>query len=138
MKIFTIGYGGRHPSDFVTLLTEAGVRCVADVREVPRGSMGSYTKAKTPDKGIEALLAPRDIEYRWLPELGNPWRKADGWEKNYRGRLKNEGKKRTEALLALPRPFCLLCAEKDPADCHRSILSDYLEEAWDGVKVEHL
>ncbi len=32
----------------------------------------------------------------------------------------------------------LCCFEQSPAACHRSMVAKYLEEEWEGVKVEHL
>lgn len=64
MEFFTIGYGGRSPEAFLALLTIHGVRSIADVRIRPdRASMGTYTKARTDDKGIERLLNERGIAY---------------------------------------------------------------------------
>jgi Active DUF488-N3 subclade len=35
-----------------------------------------------------------------------------------------------------PLPLCLCCFERDPADCHRSILAEWLREK--GVRVQEL
>jgi hypothetical protein len=41
MKFYTIGYGGRAPDEFASLLVLHGVRSIADVRIHPdRASMG--------------------------------------------------------------------------------------------------
>ena len=85
MKFYTIGYGGRAPTEFMSLLVQHGVRSVADVRIHPdRASMGSYVKARTTDKGIEKLLSDQGIAYRSLLELGNMFRDFDDWRPSYR------------------------------------------------------
>jgi len=138
MKFFTIGYGGRPPDQFVELLLRHGVRSVADVRIRPdRASMGAYTRAKTPDKGIEKLLADRGISYHPILELGNVFLELEDWRVPYRELLAGSGDLLTARLADLPRPFCLLCAEKSVADCHRQMIADHLV-ACRGWEVEHL
>ncbi len=71
-QLFTIGYGGRTPTQFLALLEPHRIRTVADIRLRPdRASLGIWTKAKTPDKGIEAWLLHAGYSYRSLIELGN-------------------------------------------------------------------
>lgn len=137
-KLFTIGYGGRSPADFVALLTRAGVRCVVDVRLRPdKASMGAFVKARTPDKGIEKLLAGAGIAYRSLPELGNPFLESDDWPGRYARYFAAAGELLLDRLAEVPEPFCLLCAEKRAADCHRRTIAEFLA-ARDGWSVEHL
>jgi uncharacterized protein (DUF488 family) len=128
-KIFTIGYGGRSPADFVALLQRHGVRRIADVRILPqRAMMGAYVKAKSPEKGIERLLADAGIAYSWFEELGNEFRTESDAMERYRAIFAREAEDRCRRLVAVARkePVCLLCAEKDPAGCHRSIIATHL------------
>lgn len=135
---FTIGYGGRPPEEFVGLLAAHGVKTVADVRIRPdRASMGAYTRAKTPDKGIEKLLNDRGVGYRSLLELGNLFLDRGDWRADYRDLMDRAGDLLVARLIDLPGPFCLLCAEKRAADCHRLVIADHLVERR-GWTVEHI
>src|SRR4051794_38568821 len=109
MIFYTIGYGGRGPEQFAQLLTDHGVRSLADVRIRPdRASMGAYTKARPADKGIERLLADRGIAYHSILELGNVFLELEDWRIPYRELLLRSGDLLTAGLLDLPRPFCLM------------------------------
>jgi uncharacterized protein (DUF488 family) len=138
MNFYTIGYGGRAPAEFGSLLVLHGVRAVADVRIRPdRASMGAYVKARTADKGIEKLLSDRGIAYRSILELGNLFRDLDDWRPSYVALVERAGDLLVGRLEELPSPFCLLCAEKRVADCHRLVVADFLV-ATKGWTVEHI
>ena len=127
VTFYTIGYGGRRPDEFVGLLVEHGVRSLADVRIRPdRASMGAYARAKSPDKGIEKLLGDRGIEYHAILELGNLFRDRADWHAPYRALFERTGDLLVGRLDGLPRPFCLMCAEKRVADCHRLVIAEFL------------
>ena len=131
LKCFTIGYGGRTKGDFLALLQASGVRTVVDIRLRPdRASMGIWVKAKTPDKGIESWLSEAGIGYQSLIELGNLFLDEDDWHERYRQLIASSGDLLTERLRAIPPPFCLLCAEKRVADCHRKSVADHLAKHW--------
>jgi uncharacterized protein (DUF488 family) len=128
MPHFTAGYGGRKPEDFLALLSGAGVRTVVDVRLRPdRASMGAYVKAKSPAQGIEALLARAGIGYVSLVELGNVFLALDDWPERYAQLLAQSGPLLTARLADVPGPYCLVCAEKAVAGCHRRLLAEHLE-----------
>jgi uncharacterized protein (DUF488 family) len=138
VTFYTIGYGGRRPDEFLGLLVAHGVRSVADVRIRPdRASMGSFARAKSPDKGIEKLLADRGIAYRSILELGNLFRDRQDWPAVYRAFFDRAGDLLVDRLEDLPEPFCLLCAEKRVAECHRLIIAEFLVEHR-GWSVEHI
>jgi uncharacterized protein (DUF488 family) len=137
MKFFTIGYGGRKPKDFLEALKQRGIKAVVDVRLRPnRASMGTYIKAKIENKGIQRLLAEGGIEYLSLVELGNKFLGQEDWRERYREVLEKDGAQLTEPLFQIPTPFCLMCAERSSAECHRREISGYL--AKKGHEVEHI
>jgi len=137
MRIYTIGYGGRKPEEFLALLKAKGVRAIVDVRLRPdRSAMGVYAKAKSPDKGIERLLAGAGIQYYSFVELGNVFVDLPDWADRYRRMLDMAGDLLTERLGQVPEPFCLMCAEKEAARCHRQLIAGFL--AGRGHLIEHI
>jgi uncharacterized protein (DUF488 family) len=137
--LYTIGYGGRHPQHFVTLLTQANIELVCDVRAEPRRAYrGMYTF--NPDKGsgpLPRLLAQASIAYKWFPELGNPER----WDPEIRAfeqLMAQEAERRLQRLRACVQALraCLLCAEQEAQRCHRRIITTYLTDY--GYVVQHL
>ena len=136
-RLFTVGYGGRKPAELTALLRSHGVITVVDVRLRPdRAALGAYAKARMPDKGIEKLMRDAGLGYVSLVELGNLFVDLDDWQRRYADLLKAAGPFLIERLLGLPTPCCLLCCEKDPAQCHRRLIAEYL--ARKGWTVEHI
>ena len=137
MKFFSIGYGGRSPQELVDLLKTKGIVAVVDVRLRPdRAHLGCYVKAKDPSKGVQRLLTDAGIQYFSFPELGNVFMHLDDWPERYARLIQQAGDQLTERLRDVPGPFCLMCAEKDPNRCHRSLIAKYLSES--GHEVEHM
>lgn len=136
---FTVGYGGRNPAEFAALLAAAGVRTVVDVRLRPdRASMGSYAKAREPDKGVAGLLAKAGVGYVSLPELGNLFLDYDDWQTRYERFVALAGPVLFDRLEGVVGPVCLMCAEKRLCDCHRRHLAAHLEreKGWTFTHLE--
>jgi uncharacterized protein (DUF488 family) len=137
--LYTIGYGGRHPQDFVTLLARARIGLVCDVRAEPRRAYrGIYTF--NPEKGsgpLPRLLAQAGIAYEWFPELGNPERQ-DPEIRAFEQLMAQEAKHRLQRLQSCVQVLCacLLCAEQDVQRCHRRIIVAHLTAY--GYDVQHL
>jgi uncharacterized protein (DUF488 family) len=128
MRIFTIGYEAATMADFIAALRAAGVKRVIDVRALPLSRRPGFSK--TPLKGA---LAEADIDYVHLRALGTP---AAGREAARKGRLEElrriyagqlelpEAIVQGAQMLALAgeKPSALLCFEREPAGCHRTLL----------------
>ena len=141
MRIFTIGYEAATVGDFVTALTTAGVKRLIDVRALPLSRRPGFSKS-----ALRGALHEAGIEYVHLRALGTP---ADGRAAARAGR--HDDLKRIYASqlelpeavaegammlqLAAETPSALLCFERDPAVCHRSLL---LRAVAPDAKVEHL
>jgi len=128
MRIFTIGYEAATMAEFLGALQQAGVERVIDVRAVPNSRRPGFSK--TP---LRNALAEAGIDYVHLRALGTP---ADGraaaragkqteLKRIYAGQLElPEAMAESAQMLSLAaeEPSALLCYERDPAECHRSLL----------------
>src|SRR5689334_8635615 len=128
MRIFTIGYEGATVPEFMAALKQAGVERVIDVRALPLSRRPGFSK--TP---LSAALAEAGIEYVHLRALGTP---ADGraaaragrhadLERIYAGQLElPEAMVQAAQMieLAAEKPSALLCFEREPGGCHRTLL----------------
>ena len=128
MRIFTIGYEGAVMSEFVAALQKAGVERVIDVRALPLSRRPGFSKSS-----LRASLDESGIEYVHLKALGTPaagraaarsGRYAD-LERIYAGQLElPEAMVQSAQLVELARekPTALLCMEREPEHCHRTLL----------------
>ena len=128
MRIFTIGYEAATMGDFLAALVAAGVGRVVDVRALPLSRRPGFSK--TPLKGA---LAEAGIDYVHLRALGTPAAGREAARKGRHAELKRiyagqlelpeaiaQGAQMLE--LAREKPSALLCFERDPAGCHRTLL----------------
>ena len=128
MKIFTIGYEKSTQPELIAALKAAGVTRLIDVRAVPLSRRPGFSK-----KILRNGLAEAGIDYVHLKALGTPpegreaarkGRQAD-LERIYAGQLDLPeaivaGAEMRE--LAAEQPSALLCYERDPSGCHRTLL----------------
>ena len=141
MRIFTIGYEGATVGEFLAALQQAGVERVIDVRALPLSRRPGFSKSP-----LRAALEEAGIEYVHLKALGTPpdgraaalaGRHAD-LERIYAGQLElPEAIAQGAQMIALAeeKPSALLCFEREPAHCHRTLLLDAVAP---DVEVTHL
>ena len=141
MRIFTIGYEGVTQAEFLAALKQARVERVIDVRAVPNSRRPGFSKNL-----LRNALAEEGIDYVHLRALGTP---ADGRAAARAGR--HEDLKRIYAgQLELPEAMAesaqmvelagekrsaLLCYEREPGGCHRTLL---IRSALPGAEVVDL
>jgi uncharacterized protein (DUF488 family) len=130
MKIFTIGYEGATQAELISVLQDAGVTLLVDVRAVPLSRRPGFSK-----NILAAGLRDAGIDYIGMKALGTPPAGREAARKGrhaelaaiYAGQLDlPEAMVQAAQLadLAQERPTALLCFERDPAGCHRSLLID--------------
>lgn len=130
MKIFTIGYEGATQAELIDALRDAGVAVLADVRAVPLSRRPGFSK-----NILAAGLREAGIDYVGFKALGTPPEGREAARKNNHARLAQvyagqlelpeamvEGARLVE--MAGEKPTALLCFEREPGGCHRSLLID--------------
>lgn len=124
--VFTIGHSTHPQEGFICLLRQHGVTALCDVRSMPYSRMNPQFNREELEK---ALLA-RGIEYRFLgKELGA---RSDDPRCYEAGKVQYERLAETtlfkyglrRVLKGMKEGFriALMCAEKEPLECHRTIL----------------
>lgn len=140
-RIYTIGHSNHPLERFLALLAAHDIALVADVRSFPGSRWVPHFAAKR----LQAALAAAAIDYLWLG-------KALGGKRDDPALLTPEGKPDYAKIAALPeftdglaqleallpaRRVAMLCAEEDPARCHRKhLVGEAL--ARRGVAVLHI
>jgi uncharacterized protein (DUF488 family) len=131
-QIYTIGYEGTDIERFIQTLKLVGVEQLVDVRAVPISRKKGFSK-----NGLRERLEVAGIRYVHLSSLGDPKPGREAARAgNYEKFRKIYGKHisepaaqvslKTLANLVEEAPTCLMCFERDPAECHRSIVASKL------------
>ena len=144
MTVWTIGHGTRPIDELIRLLRVHGVRCLIDVRTIPRSRHNpQFNRDRIADD-----LAAAGIAYVHMPGLGGlrrprPDSSNTGWRnsgfRGYADYMETEPfAVNLESLIRRARaePTAIMCAETVPWRCHRSLISDALTAR--GVDVNHI
>ncbi len=135
MTIYTIGYEATTMADFLAALKTAGVERVIDVRALPLSRRPGFSKSS-----LAASLGEAGIDYRHLKALGTPKGGRDAAKKGDVATLEAvyaeqldlpEAQAQAAVMLGLAaeKPSALLCYERDPCHCHRTLLLCAVGEA---------
>jgi uncharacterized protein (DUF488 family) len=142
--LFTVGYEGLNVGEFTEKLKDSGISFLVDVREIPLSRKKGFSKTK-----LAEYLKNHNIGYMHLRDLGSP--------KELRRKLKEDGdysyffnefakymRTKKEAIEQLytvvsEQKCCIMCFEKEPENCHRSIVADEIKRRdGNGLAVKHL
>lgn len=123
--IYTVGHSNHAIAHFLQLLQGSGVNLLADVRSTPYSRFNPQFRRDS----LIAALGQHGIEYLFLgEELGARSKDPSCYEDgrvSYRKLAATELFQRgIDRLLAAAKTHtvAIMCAEKDPLDCHRTIL----------------
>ena len=136
-RAYSIGYERRELAEFIQVLKAGGISRVADVRNAPFSRKEGFSK-----KELSAALEAEGISYRGFVPLGAPPALREGvpnmkWDQfvaGYRRHFETVGSAYLELKGYLGDDGgALMCVERDPKECHRSVIEEALRR--DGYQV---
>jgi uncharacterized protein (DUF488 family) len=137
ITIFTIGYEKRNGEDLISLLKDAGIELLADIREKPMSRVPDFRAA-----ALRGFCENAGIEYMNWPELGSTEKLRENlkatrdfkhFETGFRKYVLQHGKRALEQLAveAKMKMTALLCYERLHEECHRSTVAELLADILD-------
>ncbi|MGI6138936.1 MAG: DUF488 family protein [Candidatus Hydrogenedentales bacterium] len=131
-RLFTIGYEGKSIEQFIKQLIQEGIKLLCDVRKNPLSRKFGFSKTR-----LTHITESVGIKYVHVPALGieTTKRRVLKTSEDYISLFNDYAKTlpKLEAylnqvyyLLHSYTRIALMCFEKDPAQCHRHVVRDYL------------
>ena len=143
-KVFTIGCAGKNAREFFTILKQAGIRKVIDVRLYNTSQLAGFSKRQDIEYFLQAIVG---AEYAHLPimaptkQLLNDYKKGlIDWQQ-YETQFKSIISQRQIDKHIEPGDMdmtCFLCSEAKADNCHRKLIAEYLADNWENITISHL
>jgi len=130
---YTIGYGDRALEEFISILHESNITHLIDIRRYPHSWMEEYDK-----ESLQVILPKNGIAYVHCAGVGG-MRESSYNEYMGTEEFRSSFSKLVEFIMVANENNgnpVLMCAEKNPKNCHRRYLAQQLELV--GVKIVHL
>ena len=144
LTFYTVGHSNRTRASFLDLLASVGVQTLVDVRRIPRSTRnphfdGVKLRQVVEDAGLTYHWAGRQLGGLREVAADSPHVALAAGFRGYADYMASEAFQRAVVQLGtLGRRgvTAIMCAEKDPDKCHRSLIADYL--TLHGARVLHL
>ncbi len=144
LTLYTVGHGNRQLEELIALLRDAGVATLVDVRAQPR----SRHNPQFNDDSLRAACERAGLAYHWAgrqlggmrePRADSPHAALDEGRRGFADHMDTEVFRKGASQLrhlAAQSACAVLCAEREPAHCHRALIADFL--TLQGMRVVHL
>ncbi|KJJ86111.1 protein containing DUF488 [Candidatus Omnitrophus magneticus] len=144
MKLFSIGFTKESAERFLSLLCNAGVKHIIDIRLNNVSQLAGFAKRDDLRYFLKEICG---IEYIHIPELAptkailEEYKKNKGdwsvYEQSFNALLQSRAVEKTLDLNQFDNS-CLLCTEDQPTHCHRRLVAQYLVLKWGNLEITHL
>ncbi|MHC4586800.1 MAG: DUF488 domain-containing protein [Planctomycetota bacterium] len=143
-RIFTIGCAGKNARQFFSILKQAGIKKIIDVRLYNTSQLAGFTKRQDIKYFLQAIVS---ADYVHLPimaptkQLLNDYKKGlISWQE-YETQFNAIIAHRQIEKHLVPQDMdmsCFLCSEAKADNCHRRLVAEYLAKHWQNVSIHHL
>ena len=143
-RIFTIGCAGKNAREFFTILKQASIKKVIDVRLYNTSQLAGFTKRQDIEYLLPAIIG---ADYVHLPMMAPTKQLLNGYKKRliswqqYETQFKAILTRRQIERHIKPEDTdmaCFLCSEAKADNCHRRLVAEYLAKVWQNVSIHHL
>lgn len=142
-ELMTIGYEGASIEDFVATLQAANVTRLIDIRELPLSRKKGFSK-----RALSEAVEAAGITYEHIKTLGDPKPGRDAakagdfqkFRKIFSQHLSSEPAQMAlddVISIAIEGGACLLCFERCHKDCHRTMVTDEIENRTE-FSIKHI
>jgi uncharacterized protein (DUF488 family) len=156
IHLFTIGFTKKSAEEFFTLLREAGVRRILDIRLKNNTSLAGFTRQAHLPFFLKEICG---ADYKHIPECAptseilkaykppkkkknekGPLVKPISWDEYVQRFMPLIRERKIENILTpeLLDYGCLLCSEPSPGKCHRRLVAEYMKGLIPEIEITHL
>jgi len=143
-NIFTIGYAGKNARQFFTILQQANIKKVIDVRLYNTSQLAGFTKRQDIEYFLKTIVC---ADYIHLPimaptkQLLNDYKKGviswQEYEIEFRSIIAQRQIEK-KIMFQDMNKACFLCSEAKADKCHRRLVVEYLSKFRQNITISHL
>ncbi len=144
VKVFTIGYANKNAREFFTILAQADISKVIDVRLYNTSQLAGFTKKQDIEYFLQTIVGAGYIHLPIMAptkQLLNSYKKElISWQQ-YETQFKTiiAGRQIEKHIMLQDLDMaCFLCSEAKADNCHRRLVTEYLAEHWQNISINHL
>lgn len=145
MEIYTIGFTQKTAEQFFTLLKDAKIGRLMDVRLNNVSQLAGFAKKEDLKYFLQEICNCKYVHEPLLAptqEMLDAFKKKKGdWQEYEERFLGLMAERKIEAKIDAAQfsvPTALLCSEPTAEHCHRRLVLDYLSIKWSNISVRHL
>ncbi|MHB1463250.1 MAG: DUF488 domain-containing protein [Armatimonadota bacterium] len=146
MEIYTIGFTSRSAREFFTVIHQAGICRLLDIRLNNKSQLAGFSKYPDLSYFLEKLCSctyEHDLELAPTKDMLSQYRQDHLWD-SYETQFQALLASRHDSITArysgyyFTTPTVLLCSEPTPDHCHRRLVAEYIANIHRNLKIVHL